>query len=329
MRIAIVWPGIAVSMGDCWRELAKRHEVRIWVEPGLVEQEFNGSELHGLDWCRISDTALPTAYIEIKSFEPDAMLICGCATPIARMAAKIDVKCRKIIQFDMRRRNPLGKILAKFLLWPRLRRFDAAFVPGRRALVYAEWLGFKGRVAMGSTPSGWERFSSVRPAARGFVFVGRFTEEKGIGVLFGAYERYREAVKDPWDLSVVGTGLLFVPDTKGLNVVGFVPPEKMPEVFGRHAALVMPSFWEPWGISAMEAMSAGMMTIATDECGFTGDFEPTAEFVAGDIDGLSKAMVKVHNMTEAERAGESERARGIAMRYSCPRWVEKLENLIS
>lgn len=327
-RVAIAWPGFTGYMGDCWRELAARYNVKVWIEPSRYEQRFDGSELAGIDWRRVERGGEGDAVGEMKAFAPDAMLVCGWSTPLAIAAGAAKFDCRKVIAFDMPWELSVRKIVARWALWPRLRHFDAAFVPGSRAAKYARWLGF-GTVVEGSNPSGWERFSREERAenAEGFVYVGRFAEEKGIRVLLEAYANYRDSVDEPWPLDMVGSGDMVVRAQDGVNVVGFVHPEKMPEVVGGHCALVLPSLWEPWGISAMEAMSAGLATIATDACGFTDDAEPTVKCPAGSAVALCDAMVKVHKMGAAERTAEAARARLSAERYSAVKWVERLEGL--
>ena len=327
-RFAIVWPGFTGYMGDCWRALAARHEVRVWIEPSRYEQEFDGSELAGVDSRRVVHGFERTAVEEMKTFTPDAMLVCGWSTPLAVAAGAAKMPCRKVIAFDMPWERSLRKFVARWALWPKLRHFDAAFVPGKRAARYAKWLGF-GTVVEGSNPSGWERFSRAARAEtpKRFVFVGRFSKEKGIAVLLEAYAKYRDAVDDPWSLDLAGSGDAEMRKQDGVKVLGFVRPENMPELVADHGALVLPSLWEPWGISAMEAMAAGLATIATDACGFTSEAMPTVLCHAGDVDGLCNAMVKVSRMGFDERGAERMRAMQCAEKYSARKWVERLESL--
>lgn len=328
-KIAIAWPGFTGYMGDCWQTLATRHEVRVWIEPSRYEQQFDGSELAGIDWRRVERGSEGGAVEEMKAFAPDAMMVCGWSTPLAIAAGAAKMNCRKVIAFDMPWERTLRKFVARWVLWPKLRHFDAAFVPGSRAAKYARWLGFE-VLAEGSNPSGWERFSSAERSklAEEFIYVGRFSEEKGIDVLLEAYAKYRDTVDEPWPLDLVGSGGVMVQKHDGVNIVGFVRPEKMPEVVGAHGALVLPSKWEPWGISAMEAMSAGLVTIASDACGFTDDVEPTIKFRSCDVDALCDAMVQVHSMSMEERAAAGDNGRRQAEKYSAAKWAERFESLL-
>ena len=335
-KIAISWPGFTGYMGDCWRALAARHDVKVWIEPSGFEHGFDGSELSGLDWRRVERGGEGGAVEEMKAFAPDAMLVCGWSTPLAIAAGAAKMNCRKVIAFDMPWERTLRKFVARWALWPKLRHFDAAFVPGSRAAKYARWLGFR-TVVEGSNPSGWERFSSAasfakameaRGSVEGFLYAGRLSEEKGLDTLAAAYLKYREQVENPWPLDIVGSGKISFPDMQGVTSFGFVPPEKMPDVVSRHVALLLPSRRENWGISAMEAMSAGLVTIASDACGFTDDVEPTIKFRSCDVDALCDAMVQVHSMSIEERAAAGDNGRRQAEKYSAAKWAGRFESLL-
>ena len=329
MRIAVLWPGFTGYTGLCWQELSKRNSVKILLESSRYEQEFDGSELAGLDWRRVSLGEIDGALEEVRAFRPDAVLVCGWSTPLSRAACTFDFGCRKIFAFDMPWEWSIRKFSARWLLRSRLKSFDSAFVPGTRTFSYAQWLGFKGRVATGLNPSGWERFSAKSPSTSGFLFVGRLTLDKGLDVLVKAYARYREMVEWPWAISIVGSGEFDFPNVEGLRVVGFVQPARMPDVMGEHAALVLPSRWEPWGIAALEAMSAGLATIASEACGFTDDVEPTVKVKCEDVESLAKAMAQIHGMSVEEREAECIRAKRLAEKYSAQKWCERLERLTS
>ena len=331
-RIVIVWPGFTGYMDACWRELAKKHQVKIYIEPSWFEQDFDGSELAGLDWRRVErregDAHFSETIEDIRQFRPDAVLLCGWSTPLSQSVAAADVSGVKILAFDMPWEWSFRKIAARWVLIPKLRNFKAAFVPGTRALRYANWLGFVGRVATGSNPSGWERFCDIRPSDSGFLFVGRLSPEKRLDLLVAAYGKYRRQVSNPWRLDIVGGGNGDRPQVDGVTYFGFTRPNEIGGLLAGHAALVLPSRQETWGICAMEAMSAGLMTIVSDACGLTADVEPTVKFRSGDVDGLCQAMVKVHQMSkdDCEKAGEKGRRQ--AERYSAFHWVERLEGLI-
>ncbi len=320
-KIAIVWPGLTGHLSECWKRLSERVQLRVYVERSVYDQGFECPQ--GVEVVKIKGLQLKAesnrAIEEIRKFEPEVTIVCGWGTPFCKAVGKAEIPGRKVLALDMPWEKPIRKLFAKILLWPYLRKFDVAFVPGKAARKYAEFLGFKGRVVEGMNSSGWERFArggDERVQKDGFLFVGRDVPEKGLTILKKAYEIYCGKVEKPWKLDIVG----------GKN---FVNPKDVPQVMCEHACLVLPSKWEPWGVVVAEAMSAGICTIASNVCGIVADMNPTFVFKAGCVCELAETMVRVHGMSEEERRAEGERVRRLAVRYSVESWVEKVFELCS
>jgi glycosyltransferase involved in cell wall biosynthesis len=123
-----------------------------------------------------------------------------------------------------------------------------------------------------------ERFVSVQPARNGAVqvlFVGQFEERKGLPDLLDAFA----AVPEPSArLCLVGNGSLQhelaerAAQDPRLEILGYVPQERLPHVLSRASCLVLPSITtaldrEPWGLVINEAMHAAVPVIATDAVG--------------------------------------------------------------
>lgn len=319
-KIAIVWPGLTGYLGPCWQALARKAELRVYVEPSVYDQGFERPQ--GVEIVELErEVGVGERIVKkIREWSPEVTIVCGWGTPVCRAVGEAKIPGRKVLALDMPWEKPLRKLCAKIVLRSYLKKFDKVLVPGKAARKYAEFLGFKGRVVEGMNPSGWERFATqlefgVGVGERtGFVFVGRDVPEKGLDVLREAYEIYRGKVEKPWKLDIIG----------GKN---FVEPKNMPRVMSEHACLVLPSKWEPWGVAAAEAMSAGLCTIVSDVCGIAADLKPTFVFMKGRARELAEAMMRVHAMSEAERHAEGERARREAERYSAANWVERIMSL--
>ena len=327
-RIVITWPGYTGYMGPCFKALTKLCELRVYVEPSAYEQQFDASSMSGVDFRRVEAEQRQAVMEEIRAFSPTVTLICGWSTPMSQMLARAKIPGSKVLDFDMPWEWSFRKIAARWALWPHLRHFDAAFVPGNRCARYARWLGFRGdRLVVGSNPSGWERFTcAAHPKERErFLFVGRFSEEKGLDVLLAAYAAYCNQVSDPWPLDLAGSGEALpkaLPD--GVSRLGFVAPHEMPRVMQEHACLILPSRWEPWGVSAAEAMSAGLLTVLSDRCGIVDDVRPTCEVRYGDVQGLAAALQRMSTMSVDARVAEGRRARAQVACYAADSWAKRV-----
>lgn len=95
------------------------------------------------------------------------------------------------------------------------------------------------------------------------LFVGRFDRQKGFDVLVGALRRIPRAVHvDVFGASVLGEGEIGELPTC-VQLHGWQPFAVIEPFLQRCDALVMPSRWEGFGLSALEAMRAGKAVIAS------------------------------------------------------------------
>lgn len=107
-------------------------------------------------------------------------------------------------------------------------------------------------------------FSTAR-----FLFVGKDFERKGGRDLLEAFRRVRRQI-DTAELTIVGPTLeLHEP---GIKCVGYlsksdpVDAEELKSLFRSATAIVLPSIYEPFGISLTEGMAYGLPCIAADRC---------------------------------------------------------------
>lgn len=303
MKILFVWSGLTGYMGDCWRALAARPgvELKVVVDTGesYYGAAFDESDvLRGLDWSR----TLPDGWV------PDVAFIVGWRNPLCRAAATSRLLRRvpKVCCFDMPWERRLRKFAARIVLHTYLRRFAAAFVPGRAAFPYARWLGFR-KIYNGLFSTDLNRFDPTPGRARrGFLYVGRLAPEKGIDVLRAAHARYR-ASGGTWDLSLVSG----------------VSPQALGEIYRSAGAFVLASRWEPWGVVLAEAAGAGLPIVCTDSCG--ARHEVVRDGVNGRIVRTGDAEALAAALHEVEH-GAFDGAAGIALAhpYGCDAWAARV-----
>ncbi len=109
---------------------------------------------------------------------------------------------------------------------------------------------------------------------RYLLFVGTFEPRKNIGGLIEAYRILRDRVRNVPDLVLVGRrGWLYEASLSKIEALGLseyvmlaenVSSDDLPAVYNGADALIMPSFYEGFGLPALEAMACGTPVIASN-----------------------------------------------------------------
>jgi glycosyltransferase involved in cell wall biosynthesis len=137
------------------------------------------------------------------------------------------------------------------------------------------------------------------------VFAGREAREKGLGVLL---EAWRASSLDlaPAALVLVGVRSALIPAGAGgaVRAVGPQPPDQVRNFYAGASVVVIPSiptptFREPWGLVANEAMNQRVPIIASDAVGAVAGGLVRHErnglvIPAGDADSLAEALRRLH-----------------------------------
>ena len=178
-------------------------------------------------------------------------------------------------------RQRIGAQLVRWVYKPRC--FSHVWVPGPLQFEYAARIGFhKDEVICNLLTGDSSLFSQAtraraqasgggqaRGSMRGFLFVGRFAQDKGIDTLVSAYEIYRKQYGGNWDLTCVGNGPMqtMLDNRPGILVEPFLSqPELVERALGA-GAFVLPSRFEPWDVVVHEFASAGLPLILSDKVG--------------------------------------------------------------
>jgi glycosyltransferase-like protein len=184
----------------------------------------------------------------------------------------------------------------------------------------------------------------ARIGARGrflFLTVGGIEPRKGSLELIEALAKARTVISPPPLLAVVGghsfqdhdpyrqrvldrAARLGVPVGEAVALLGTVPEEELPRWYHTADAFMFPSLKEGWGLALLEALAAGLATVASDIPVFREFLgEQDALLVpAGDAAALGDAMVRVASDPELRnRLGR--RGPRVAGRFTWRRCAEQ------
>jgi alpha-maltose-1-phosphate synthase len=153
------------------------------------------------------------------------------------------------------------------------------------------------------------------------LFVGQLTQQKGLSYLFSAF---REAALGAAELLVVGRPLgnaIELARNAGARTVAHVPRAFLPNLYNAADVCVLPSLFEGFGLTALEAMACGVPTIVSANT-FASDVITDAYdgFIVPirDVTTLAERLMWLKNNDDA-RHEIGAAARGTAERLS---WLD-------
>jgi glycosyltransferase involved in cell wall biosynthesis len=137
-----------------------------------------------------------------------------------------------------------------------------------------------------------------------FLFIGRFSREKGLDDLLAAFRRIREGLPKA-TLLLAGAG----PERDRLqrqaadwglgtsvSFLGSQTPNQIGQLLEISTAMVLPSHREPWGLVVNEALSYGCPVVVSDMCGCTPELVLNGitgyTFAARDLAALHESMLR-------------------------------------
>lgn len=187
--------------------------------------------------------------------------------------------------------------------------------------------GVAGRFAP-ATPDAVEAVRARHALGRPYVLtVGSLQPRKNLPALFDAWTRLRRTTTGGLDLDLVvagagranfrSRGLAAVPD--GVRLMGFVDDEELPALYTGALCVVLPSRYEGFGLTALEAMACGtplVIAAGTATSEVTGGAALEVDAASGEA--IAGAIERLRS-DEALRAALGRRGRDQARPYTWDR----------
>ncbi len=157
--------------------------------------------------------------------------------------------------------------------------------------VRALWGVAAERIVVARHGPGQEPAAGPCPSPGHFLYVGDAEPRKDLPTLLAAYRAYRESAGAPLGLVLAGSCSARAP---GVRLEHHPTPARLAELYAGAVALVHPSLYEGFGLTALEAMSAGTPVLAARSPGLTevcGDAARYAE--PGEARSFTSAMTEI------------------------------------
>jgi glycosyltransferase involved in cell wall biosynthesis len=139
-----------------------------------------------------------------------------------------------------------------------------------------------------------------------FLYVGDDEPRKNVTTLLAAYRLYRDRAGTAVPLVLAGSAVASGP---GISVEREPGRERLAELYAHAVALVHPSLYEGFGLTALEAMSSGTPVLAARSPGITEICGDAARYVGlRDSEALAASMTEIA-ASPALQAELSERGR--------------------
>ena len=157
-------------------------------------------------------------------------------------------------------------------------RYAAYMVPGKCTAKLLHWCGIRdryiGRSLYTANPEVFTDGGPLERRKKKMLYIGRFIGLKNVLSMIDAFSAF--AARHPeWELHCYGQGNLqsemeqLISDRKCRQIVihKFVQPSELAGLYKDARVLVLPSFWDHWGVVVHEAALSGCAVLLSDRVG--------------------------------------------------------------
>lgn len=143
----------------------------------------------------------------------------------------------------------------------------------------------------------WDRLDSALDSGLPIVlYFSRLVTRKGINVLAKAVPEVLKKVECHFIFGGRGTMPSIPVESRFITHLGYVPSERTPHLYAKSDVFVLPSFYENFPISILEAMASGCSVVASDVCGIPEMIDSGVNGVLvkpGDVTGTANAIARL------------------------------------
>jgi glycosyltransferase involved in cell wall biosynthesis len=231
----------------------------------------------------------------------------------------------------------LAKLLSPLLV---KRNFTHAWVPGNKQFKFVSQLGFSSlKIRKGFYVADtnlfieyYKRFKDLKEKSfpKRFLFVGRYVNHKGIYDMWNAFVKLHEETESDWELWCVGAGEEFENKINHPKIkhFGFLQPTEFSKVIRESGVYILPSHFEPWGVSVQEFAAAGYPMLLSKEIGSSEAFfiegKNGYSFESNNEQSLLDSIKKIICLSEKELIDMQLKSIELSLSITTQEWSDSL-----
>ena len=322
------------------KELSKHANVLIirWKVNNEAPFEFDISK--DVEVVVKSDFSFSELSKKTLDFNPDVLVCSGWMDKdYLRIVKSFKKKIPTVLTLDNHwtgaLKQRIASVLSPFMF---TNIFTHAWVPGEPQKQFAEKLGFK-TILLGFYCADIELYNDVykkqnNQFKKQFLYVGRYVKRKGIFEMWQAFIELQNENSNDWEMLCIGTGEEW--DNKlthpKIKHVGFVQPNEMQSYLTEKSVYILPSIFEPWGVTVQEFAVTSCPLILSKHVGasekFLVDNKNGVMLNTVSVNALKMAMQSFIDKSENELLAMSKESHQLGMSYTSSMWVDRLLSLI-
>ena len=338
-KVAFLYSEVAGYFMACADKLSEFADVLIIRWPVNEEAPFKFEVNERIKLLQKSDYSGPELKRIIAEFNPDILVCSGWMDKQYFDIVKgVDKRIIRVLSLDNHWVGNIKQQIARFVSPFYLKRiFSHAWVPGEKQAEFAKKLGFGKHTIRGYYCADTDLFNGKYNRTieakeahfpKRFLYVARYLQHKGIFEMWQAFQELQKEHPNDWELWCLGTGEEWENrvEHEKIKHIGFVQPKDLDDYIAKTGVYILPSIFEPWGVTVQEFSIAGFPLLLSDAIGSKEDFLKGNgfEFQAGNLESLKLGMKKIMDLDDVQLKEMALKSHQNGMSYTCEMWAKRL-----
>lgn len=340
-KIVFLYSEIAGYFLSCVNALSVHADILIIRWKVNKEAPFNFNIPKGVEVIVKTDLTIIDLSKKVHDFQPDILVCSGWMDKdYLKIVKSFKKKIPTVLTLDNHWTGVLKQKIAAFVSpFVFKSKFTHAWVPGMPQKKFAEKLGFKDKMLLGFYCADVELFDSIykdqnKVFKKRLLYVGRYVKHKGIFEMWQAFIELQKENPNDWEMLCIGTGDEWENRIKHEKIkhIGFIQPDDMKQYLVDKSVYILPSQFEPWGVTVQEFAVTSCPLILSKYVGanemFLQDGSNGLLLDTVSVDALKKAMKSMMEKSDNELKDMSDKSHELGVSYTPKMWADRILTLL-